>query len=202
MPAFAGRLRFHFWQDIPTPALVEKVAALGPGTILFLNNAIPGLDGRMLDFGPSAALIRANARCPLGWAGPSIHDLDDDGVPDATERLVNLARACLLGERHLALARAQALAGHVDGDQARGARGVEGHALAAQLQLEGDLGGGVLGGGQALHLGGVGVVGVAFERRLKGAHRGQPSRGGRQFGLFTDSEELPSCSSIYGLCEA
>lgn len=28
------------------------------------------------------------------------------------------------------------------------------------------------------------------------------SRGGRQFGLFTDSEELPSCSSIYGLCEA
>ena len=27
------------------------------------------------------------------------------------------------------------------------------------------------------------------------------SRGGRQFGLFTDSEELPSCSSIYGLCE-
>ncbi|WP_051306850.1 ATP-binding protein [Desulfomicrobium escambiense] len=65
MPAYASRARFHFWQDIPTPALVEKVAALGPGTILFLNNAIPGLDGRMLDFGPSAALIRANARCPL-----------------------------------------------------------------------------------------------------------------------------------------
>jgi hypothetical protein len=24
----------------------------------------------------------ANARCPLGWAGPSIHDLDDDGSPE------------------------------------------------------------------------------------------------------------------------
>jgi len=28
------------------------------------------------------------------------------------------------------------------------------------------------------------------------------SRGGRQFDLFTDTEELPSCSSIYGLCES
>lgn len=28
------------------------------------------------------------------------------------------------------------------------------------------------------------------------------SRGGRQYGLFTDTEELPSCSSIYGLCES
>jgi 3'-phosphoadenosine 5'-phosphosulfate sulfotransferase (PAPS reductase)/FAD synthetase len=28
------------------------------------------------------------------------------------------------------------------------------------------------------------------------------SRGGKQYGLFTDTEELPSCSSIYGLCEA
>jgi signal transduction histidine kinase/ActR/RegA family two-component response regulator len=65
MPAFAGRLRFHFWQDIPTPALVEKIAALGQGNVLFLNNAIPGLDGRMLDFGPSAALVRSKARCPL-----------------------------------------------------------------------------------------------------------------------------------------
>jgi hypothetical protein len=27
------------------------------------------------------------------------------------------------------------------------------------------------------------------------------SRGGRQFDLFSDTEELPSCSSIYGLCE-
>lgn len=26
-------------------------------------------------------------------------------------------------------------------------------------------------------------------------------RGGRQFGLFTDTEEIPSCSSMYGLCE-
>lgn len=26
-------------------------------------------------------------------------------------------------------------------------------------------------------------------------------RGGRQFGLFTDTEELPSCASIYGLCD-
>jgi 3'-phosphoadenosine 5'-phosphosulfate sulfotransferase (PAPS reductase)/FAD synthetase len=25
--------------------------------------------------------------------------------------------------------------------------------------------------------------------------------GGRQFGLFTDTEEMPSCSSMYGLCE-
>ena len=24
----------------------------------------------------------SNHRCPLGWAGPSIHDLDDDGVPE------------------------------------------------------------------------------------------------------------------------
>ncbi len=24
----------------------------------------------------------ASGRCPLGWAGPSIHDLDDDGVPE------------------------------------------------------------------------------------------------------------------------
>lgn len=27
------------------------------------------------------------------------------------------------------------------------------------------------------------------------------SRGGRQFGLFTDAEPIPSCSSVYGLCE-
>ena len=65
MPAYAERIRFHFWQDIPTPALLEKVAALDAGSILFLNNAIPGLDGRMLDFSDSAALIRSRAQAPL-----------------------------------------------------------------------------------------------------------------------------------------
>lgn len=29
----------------------------------------------------------------------------------------------------------------------------------------------------------------------------QTDRGGRQFGLFTDTEELPACSSQFGLCE-
>lgn len=27
-------------------------------------------------------------------------------------------------------------------------------------------------------------------------------RGGRQYGLFTDADDLPACASIYGLCEA
>ncbi|SFJ74748.1 Signal transduction histidine kinase [Desulfomicrobium apsheronum] len=65
MPSYAGRLRFHFWQDIPTPVLLEKVATLSPKTLVFLANAIAGLDGRMLDFGPSAALIRANTQSPI-----------------------------------------------------------------------------------------------------------------------------------------
>jgi signal transduction histidine kinase/ActR/RegA family two-component response regulator len=65
MPSYAGRLRFHFWQDIPTPALLEKVAALSPKTPVFMGNAIAGLDGRMLDFGPSVALVRANAQSPI-----------------------------------------------------------------------------------------------------------------------------------------
>lgn len=65
MPSYAGRLRFHFWQDIPTPALLEKVSALNPKTLVFLANAIAGLDGRMLDFGPSVSLIRANTQSPI-----------------------------------------------------------------------------------------------------------------------------------------
>ncbi len=31
---------------------------------------------------PGGPCNPANARCPLGWAGPSIHDLDDDGAPE------------------------------------------------------------------------------------------------------------------------
>ena len=65
MPSYAGRLRFHFWQDIPTPALLEKVSALNPKTLVFLANAIAGRDGRMLDFGPSVRLIRANTQSPI-----------------------------------------------------------------------------------------------------------------------------------------
>jgi signal transduction histidine kinase/ActR/RegA family two-component response regulator len=65
MPSYAGRLRFHFWQDIPTPALLEKISALSPKTLVFLANAIAGMDGRMLDFGPSVALIRANTQSPI-----------------------------------------------------------------------------------------------------------------------------------------
>jgi signal transduction histidine kinase/ActR/RegA family two-component response regulator len=65
MPAYAGRLRFHFWQDMPTPVLLEKLAALSPRTLVFLANAIAGLDGRMLDFGPSVALVRANTQSPI-----------------------------------------------------------------------------------------------------------------------------------------
>jgi two-component system, sensor histidine kinase len=65
MPAYAGQLRFHFWQDIPTPALLEKLAALSPKTLVFLANAIAGLDGRMLDFGPSVALVKANTQSPI-----------------------------------------------------------------------------------------------------------------------------------------
>ena len=65
LPAYAERIRFHFWQDIPTPELLEKVAGLGGDSILFLNNAIAGPDGRMLDFSDSAALIRSHAQAPL-----------------------------------------------------------------------------------------------------------------------------------------
>jgi len=65
MPSYAGQLRFHFWQDIPTPVLLEKVAALSPKTLVFLANAIAGLDGRMLDFGPSVALVKANTQSPI-----------------------------------------------------------------------------------------------------------------------------------------
>ena len=65
MPAYAGRLRFHFWQDLPTPMLLDKLAALSPRTLVFLTRAIAGLDGRMLDFGPSAALVRANTQSPV-----------------------------------------------------------------------------------------------------------------------------------------
>lgn len=31
---------------------------------------------------PGGPCTAANHRCPLGWAGPSIHDLDDDGAPE------------------------------------------------------------------------------------------------------------------------
>ena len=31
---------------------------------------------------PGGPCTPANHRCPLGWAGPAIHDLDDDGVPE------------------------------------------------------------------------------------------------------------------------
>ena len=65
MPSYAGRLRFHFWQDIPTPVLLKKVSTLSPKTLVFLANAIAGMDGRMLDFGPSVALIRANTQSPI-----------------------------------------------------------------------------------------------------------------------------------------
>jgi len=65
MPSYAGRLRFHFWQDIPTPVLLEKVETLSPKTLIFLANAIAGLDGRMLDFGPSVALVKANTQSPI-----------------------------------------------------------------------------------------------------------------------------------------
>lgn len=65
MPAYSQRLRFHFWQDMPTSTLLDRVAGLGPETIVFLNNVIAGLDGRMLDFGPSVALIRARTESPI-----------------------------------------------------------------------------------------------------------------------------------------
>ena len=65
MPAYSQRLRFHFWQDMPTATLLDRVAGLGPDTIVFLNNVIAGLDGRMLDFGPSVALIRARTKNPI-----------------------------------------------------------------------------------------------------------------------------------------
>ncbi|GEL74392.1 hypothetical protein MVI01_61760 [Myxococcus virescens] len=59
--------------------------------------------------------------------------------------LVQVARALRTGDAHRArerdvrLPRQQALAGHVDGDEAGGARGVDGDALAPELELEGRL---------------------------------------------------------------
>jgi signal transduction histidine kinase/CheY-like chemotaxis protein len=65
MPAYAERVRFHFWQNIPTARLQEKLGNLGPGNIVFLTQAQPGTDGRMLDFGPSAALVRNSTSRPV-----------------------------------------------------------------------------------------------------------------------------------------
>jgi signal transduction histidine kinase/CheY-like chemotaxis protein len=65
MPAYAEHVRFHFWQNIPTARLQEKLGNLGPGNIVFLNQALPDTDGRMLDFGPSAALVRNSTSRPL-----------------------------------------------------------------------------------------------------------------------------------------
>ncbi len=65
MPAYAERVRFHFWQNIPTARLQEKLGNLGPGNIVFLCQALPDTDGRMLDFGPSAALVRNNTSRPV-----------------------------------------------------------------------------------------------------------------------------------------
>ena len=65
MPAYAERVRFHFWQNIPTARLQEKLGNLGPGNIVFLCQALPDTDGRMLDFGPSAALVRNTTSRPV-----------------------------------------------------------------------------------------------------------------------------------------
>ena len=65
MPAYSGRIRFRFWQDTPTATLLERLAALGPQNIVFLTQALPGLDGRMLDFGPSVAMVRTATACPI-----------------------------------------------------------------------------------------------------------------------------------------
>ena len=65
MPAYAGRVRFHFWQNVPTGRLKEKLGNLGPGNIVFLTQALPDIDGRMLDFGPSAALVRNSTSRPV-----------------------------------------------------------------------------------------------------------------------------------------
>ena len=65
MPAYAERVRFHFWQNIPAARLQEKLGNLGPGNIVFLTQAQADTDGRMLDFGPSAAMVRNSTSRPV-----------------------------------------------------------------------------------------------------------------------------------------
>lgn len=45
---------------------------------------------------PWAACNAVNHRCPLGWAGPSIHDIDDDGDPEIIREGVVFDSAGLL----------------------------------------------------------------------------------------------------------
>ncbi len=57
--------------DGSTLAFTRKAGVWG---LLWKSPYVAGIPG-----GPCNG---ANHRCPLGWAGPAIHDLDDDGVPE------------------------------------------------------------------------------------------------------------------------
>ncbi len=58
--------------DGSTLAFTRKAGVWG---LLWKSPADPGIPG-------ATPCNAANHRCPLGWAGPAIHDIDDDGIPE------------------------------------------------------------------------------------------------------------------------
>lgn len=60
-----------YGSDGSTLAFTKKAAGWG---LLWKSAYVAGIVGGPCDTG--------NHRCPVGWAGPSIHDLDDDGSPE------------------------------------------------------------------------------------------------------------------------
>ena len=71
--------------DLDNDAAPEIVASTADGGLIAFTQKLSGWEvlwKAPYQAGMPAGACSSNHRCPLGWAGPSIHDLDDDGVPE------------------------------------------------------------------------------------------------------------------------
>lgn len=73
--------------DLDGDGSAEVVAAAADGTLVAFTRKA-GTWSRLWVSSVAVSGACSNNRCPLGWAGPSIHDLDDDGIPEVIREAV------------------------------------------------------------------------------------------------------------------
>lgn len=75
--------------DLDGDGSAEVVATAAEGHLVAFTRKGGAWSRLWLSSAPvSGACDGSNHRCPLGWAGPSIHDLDDDGIPEIIKEAV------------------------------------------------------------------------------------------------------------------
>ncbi len=67
--------------DLDGDGFADVVAAAADGTLVAFTRKAGTWSRLWVSSSQVSTPCSAN-RCPLGWAGPSIHDLDDDGIPE------------------------------------------------------------------------------------------------------------------------